>query len=276
MRNKRPVNKNKGKINFHNKGKLTTKAEVADKVNNIQIVGMRLNKYVAHCGVCSRREASLIISEGKIKVNGQVAKEAFYQIKAGDKVEYAGKVIAPARELVYLLMNKPKNIHLADTAKEKGRATVMELIGSDASENVMPVGILERDTLGLLIMTNDDELSQKLNNSKRKVKNIYKVTLTKRLLKKHLEAIAKSPELENETIVVKKIEWSEDSPGKKEAQIEIHSGSDAAVAKIFEHFGYEVEKLDRIYYGGLTKKDLPRGQFRFLSEREVIMLKHFS
>jgi len=276
MRNKRPINKNKGKINFHNKGKLTTKSEVSGKINNIQIVGMRLNKYVAHCGVCSRREASLIISEGKIKVNDQVEKEAFYQIKAGDQVEYAGKIITPARELIYLLMNKPKNIHLTDTAKEKGRATVMELIGSDASENVLPVGTLERDTLGLLIMTNDDELSQKLNNSKRKVKNIYKVTLTKRLLKKDLEAIAKSPELENETIVVKKIEWSEDSPGKKEAQIEIHSGNDMAVAKIFEHFGYEVEKLDRIYYGGLTKKDLPRGQFRFLSEREVIMLKHFS
>ena len=273
MKKKKQEDK-KGKINFRKKGKLTTKAEVASKVNAVEIIGMRLNKYVAHCGICSRRQAAELVKKGKIKVNGEVNLEPFYQIKEGDKIEFEGKIIKPEGQLVYLLLNKPKNTGTT-LSDEKGRTTVMDIIGNEVSERIFPVGRLDRDTTGLLVLTNDGQLSQKLAHPSKKVKKIYRVTLNKGLMQKHFQTISESPELEDGIAPVDKLEWVEDAP-RKEVLISIHIGRNRIVRRIFEHFGYEVKKLDRVYYGGLTKKDLPRGQFRFLSEREVIMLKHFS
>lgn len=275
MRNKRPFNKNKGKINFRLKGRLTTKTEVAGKINPTDAVGMRLNKYVAHCGIANRRKATELIQRGKISVNGEVTMEAHYQIQKGDKVEFEGKQVQPEQELIYLLMNKPKNT-TTGISEEKGRATVMELIGAKVAESVFPVGKMEKDSLGLLLITNDESLSKKLNDPTKKVKNIYKVILTKKLFKKDFAAISKGVELDGGNLAAGKIEWVEEDSTNKEIQLEIHLGNDRFVHQIIAHFGYEIDRLDRIYYGGLTKKDLPRGQFRFLSEREVIMLKHFS
>ena len=266
--------KKAGKINFRNKGKLTTKSEVANQLGAQDVVGMRLNKYVAHCGICSRRQAAELIKAGKIKVNGAVMLEPFYQFKKGDKVEYEGKQIQPEGKTVYLLMNKPKNC-ITTLKDEKGRTTVMDIIGNKVAERIFPVGRLDRDTTGLLVMTNDGQLSQKLAHPSKKVKKIYKVVLDEPVAAGHLDQIAKGLELDDGKALVNSVAWT-DTTGKKEVLIEIHIGKNRIVRRIFEHFKYKVKKLDRIYYAGLTKKDLPRGQFRFLSEREVIMLKHFS
>ena len=235
---------------------------------------MRLNKYVAHCGVCSRRQAADLVKEGKIRVNGAVVLEPFYQIKEGDKVAYDGKLIRPEGRMVYLLMNKPKNV-ITTTNDERGRTTVMDIIGKKVSERIFPVGRLDRDTTGLLVFTNDGQLAQQLAHPSKKVKKIYKVFLDKPVLEEHLKKIAAGLVLEDGKALVNRVDWTE-HPSGQEVTIEIHIGKNRIVRRIFEHFGYEVKRLDRIYYAGLTKKDLPRGQFRFLSEREVIMLKHFS
>lgn len=274
MRKKKSGAKKGGKVNFRNKGKLTTKTEVASQLGVQDVVGMRLNKFVAHCGICSRRQAADLIKAGKVKVNGEVILEPFYQYKKGDKVEYDGKQIQPEEKTIYLLMNKPKNV-ITTLKDEKGRTTVMDIIGNKVSERIFPVGRLDRDTTGLLIMTNDGQLSQKLAHPSKKVKKIYKVVLDKSVAANDLNQIANGLDLEDGKALVNSAEWT-DTPGKKEVLIEIHIGKNRIVRRIFEHLGYAVKKLDRIYYAGLTKKDLPRGQFRFLSEREVIMLKHFS
>lgn len=274
MKKKKSVAKKKGKINFRDRGKLTTKSEVANELGAQQVVGMRLNKFVAHCGICSRRQAADLIKSGKVSVNGEVVREPFYQYKKGDKVTYEGKSIQPESKTIYLLMNKPKNC-ITTLKDEKGRTTVMDIIGNKVSERIFPVGRLDRDTTGLLILTNDGQLSQKLAHPSKKVKKIYKVVLDQPVSAAHLKQIADGLDLEDGKALVNSVLWT-DTPGKKEVLIEIHIGKNRIVRRIFEHFKYEVKKLDRIYYAGLTKKDLPRGQFRFLSEREVIMLKHFS
>ena len=266
--------KNTGKINFHEKGRWTTKAEVASLLGKQEVVGMRLNKYVAHCGICSRRQAAELVKDGKIKVNDEVVLEPFYQIKKGDKVEYKDEVIQPEDRIIYLLLNKPKNT-ITTLSDEKGRTTVMDIIGQEVAERIFPVGRLDRDTTGLLLLTNDGQLAQKLAHPSKKVQKIYQVFLDKPVSQKHLEQIAEGPELEDGKAVVNKVFYSNEND-QQDVTIEIHMGKNRIVRRIFEHFGYKVKRLDRIYYGGLTKKDLPRGQFRFLSEREVIMLKHFS
>ena len=243
-------------------------------LNTQEVVGMRLNKYIAHCGICSRRQAAEVVKSGKIKVNGEMVEEPFYQIQKDDKVEYNGKVIQPEERLIYLLMNKPKNV-ITTLSDEKGRTTVMDIIGKKVAERIFPVGRLDRDTTGLLLFTNDGQLAQKLAHPSKKVQKIYQVFLDKEVSEKHLEQIANGPVLDDGKAVVNKIFYSSEKD-KQDLTIEIHMGKNRLVRRIFEHFGYKVKRLDRIYYGGLTKKDLPRGQFWFLSEREVIMLKHFS
>ncbi len=265
--------KKAGQINFRNKGKLTTKSEVAKMLGTQEVVGMRLNKYIAHCGICNRRKASELVKAGKIKVNGEVAKESFYQIQKGDEIEFNGKNIQPTAQQVYLLMNKPKNV-ITNHADEKGRTTVMDIIGKEVSGRIFPVGRLDKETLGLLLLTNDNQLAKKLSRPSEKINKVYQVYLEERLTQKHLEQIAKGPVLDDGKVEIKNVFYSSEED-KKDVTIEIHLGRDSLVRRIFEHFGYKVKRLDRIYYGGLTKKDLPRGQFRFLSEREVIMLKHF-
>lgn len=238
-----------------------------------QIVGMRLNKFIAHSGVCSRRQAAELVKTGQIKVNGEVLKEPGYQMQAGDLVEYKGKVLAIEEQKVYLLMNKPKNT-ITTLKDEKGRRTVHDLIKSRVKERVYPVGRLDRNTLGLLVLTNDGDLAQKLAHPSYEIQKFYEVTLDKPVSEKDIESIKAGLVLEDGPTPVDAVHYL-DEKDKTQVGIKIHIGRNRIVRRIFEHLGYQVKRLDRTYYAGLTKKDLPRGWFRNLTEQEVIMLKHF-
>lgn len=253
---------------------LTTKKKVSEVLKPQDPVGMRLNKYVAHAGICSRRQAAEEIKKGKVTVNGNVVLEPFYQIKKGDKVAFDGKPISPEERLVYILMNKPKNV-ITTNSDELSRTTVMDIIGSRVSERIFPVGRLDRDTTGLLLLTNDGDLAKKLTHPSHKVKKVYKIWLDKPLTRKHMQEIGAGLELEDGKAMVDRIGYASEDK-KNEVLVELHIGKNRVVRRIFESLGYTVDKLDRIYFGGLTKKDLPRGNFRFLTEKEVIMLRHFS
>jgi len=235
---------------------------------------IRLNKYVAHCGICSRRKASEYIFEGIVKVNGAVKKEPGYRISPKDEVRFRDKIIQPETRKIYVLLNKPKNA-VTTASDEKGRRTVFDLIGADVPERVFSVGRLDMATTGLLLLTNDGDLSKKLTHPKYKVKKIYHVILDKPVTNADLDLIAKGLELDDGLALVDGVSHVKDK-GKNEVGIELHIGKNRIVRRIFEHLGYEVVKLDRMYFGGLTKKDLPRSRYRFLSEQEVIMLKHFT
>jgi 23S rRNA pseudouridine2605 synthase len=235
---------------------------------------MRLNKYVALCGVASRRAAGEIIKKGEISVNGAVEVEPGKRILPEDVVTYKGKKLDITSKLVYLIMNKPKGF-ITTTNDELDRKTVMDLIDSNIGERIFPVGRLDRETVGLLLFTNDGDIAQKLTHPSNKVKKIYHVKLDKPLTKRDAEQITEGLMLEDGKAEVDGLSIIEDS-NNKEVGIEIHIGKNRIVRRIFEHLGYGIEKLDRVYYAGLTKKDIPRGRYRHLTEREVIMLKHFS
>mgnify|MGYP002624273168 FL=1 len=234
---------------------------------------MRLNKYVAHCGISSRRQANEYIKEGKVTVNGAIIKEPGHRVKKGDAVAFEGKVIQPEEKKIYILLNKPKDV--VTTAKdERGRKTVLDLVKNRVQERIFPVGRLDRATTGLLLLTNDGDLAKKLSHPSHEVKKVYHVVLDKPVTKEHIEQIRNTITLEDGPAPVDGVDYYK-GKGKNEVGIEIHIGRNRIVRRIFEHFGYKVKRLDRVYYAGLTKKDLPRGFSRHLSEKEVIMLKHF-
>ncbi|MEL6925915.1 MAG: pseudouridine synthase [Bacteroidota bacterium] len=236
--------------------------------------GMRLNKYIAHCGICSRRAAAEPIAEGLVTVNGEVVREIGHRVMEGDVVTFRGKVVKPETNMVYLLMNKPKDA-ITTVTDDRGRRTVLDLIGDKVKERIYPVGRLDRATTGLLLLTNDGDLAKKLSHPSHGVAKVYHVVLDKPVTDAHIEAIRNGLELEDGPTPVDGVSHAQGQP-KNEVGIEIHIGRNRIVRRIFEHLGYRVRKLDRVYYAGLTKKDLPRGWFRHLSEQEVIMLKHFS
>lgn len=241
----------------------------------VSVIGMRLNKYVAHCGVCSRRAAAELVKQGLIKINDEVVLEPFYQIAEGDVVKHEDKVIEPQSRQVYILLNKPKNT-ITTLNDEKDRKTVIDLLEGKIKERVFPVGRLDRDTTGLLLLTNDGSLGKKLTHPSHKVSKIYEVVLDKAVTQEHFDQIKAGLELEDGLAPVKNLHYlSEKSFERNLISIEIQIGRNRIVRRIFEHLGYTVQKLDRTYIGGLTKKDLPRGRWRFLSEREIIMLRHF-
>jgi len=234
----------------------------------------RLNKYVANAGICSRRKADEYIKEGLVQVNDEVIREMGYRVQSGDVVKYKGEVIEPETNKVYLLMNKPKNV-VTTVSDEKARKTVMEIVKNACTERIYPVGRLDRNTTGLLLLTNDGSLADKLMHPRNQVRKIYHVTLDKPVSKKHLKQIDEGITLEDGPVSADKINYLR-LDEKKIISIEVHIGKNRIVRRIFEHFGYKVEKLDRVYYGGLTKKNITRGYYRHLTEKEVIMLKHFS
>lgn len=247
--------------------------EKKELLSEVDIVGMRLNKYIAHAGVCSRRQAADLVKAGKIKVNGEVETAPAYQIKEGDEVRYNGKRLKPEVNRVYVLMNKPKNT-LTTLSDDRDRRTVMDVIGDRVKERIFPVGRLDRNTTGLLLLTNDGDLAKKLTHPSHKVDKTYYATLDKPLEEAHLEEIKAGFELEDGSVKVNAVGYLNES--RMEIGITLHIGRNRIVRRIFEHFGYVVEKLDRTYLAGLTKKDLPRGKFRHLSESEIVMLKHFT
>lgn len=243
------------------------KNEDSDRANG----GIRLNRYIANAGICSRREADALISAGEIKVNGEVVTEMGYVVKPEDTVQY-GKKRLNREKMVYVLLNKPKDF-ITTTDDPEGRKTVMDLVANASKERIFPVGRLDRNTTGLLLFTNDGELAQKLTHPSHKNSKIYQVELDKPLTKEDFEKIQAGLELEDGKAEVDDLALIGDTG--KFVGIEIHIGKNRIVRRIFEHLGYEVVSLDRVQYAGLTKKDLPRGKWRFLNEKEVIRLKYF-
>ncbi|MFC3416772.1 pseudouridine synthase [Algoriphagus hitonicola] len=232
---------------------------------------IRLNKYIANSGICSRREADQMISKGLISVNNEVITELGYKVKKSDRVVYNGKRINPEKP-VYLLLNKPKDF-ITTTDDPMDRKTVMNLVGNACEERIFPVGRLDRNTTGLLLFTNDGELAAKLSHPSNEIKKIYQVTLDKPLTKKDEEAIIEGLTLEDGPANVDDMQVL--SKDRTILGLEIHIGRNRIVRRIFAHLGYDVTALDRVLYAGLDKKDLKRGHYRFLSEKEVIKLKFF-
>ena len=235
--------------------------------------GVRLNKFVANAGVCSRRKAADLVKAGKIKVNGKAVLEPYYLVQDFDEVVYNERVLRLETNKVYLLMNKPKNT-ITSLSDEKGRKTVMALLKNTIKERVFPVGRLDFPTTGLLLITNDGDLAKKLAHPSHEVKKFYEVHLDKEITPQDLDKIRKGLTLEDGFAPVLGVDYVKGKT-KKDVGIEIHIGRNRIVRRIFDHLGYTVEKLDRAYYAGLTKKDLPRGKFRDLKKQEIIMLKHF-
>ncbi len=229
----------------------------------------RLNKYLSNAGIASRREADVLIQSGVVKVNGVVVTEMGFKVKPGDDVNYGGEAIKGERK-VYLLLNKPKDC-ITTTEDPQERKTVMNLIKNACKERVYPVGRLDRNTTGLLLMTNDGEIAARLTHPKFNIKKVYQVSLTKGLKTEDMQQIIDGIELEDGFIKADEVAYV--GEGKKEIGIEIHSGRNRIVRRIFEHLGYDVLKLDRVSFAGLTKKDLPRGKYRFLEAKEVAFLR---
>jgi 23S rRNA pseudouridine2605 synthase len=234
---------------------------------------MPLNKYIAHSGVCSRRDAVDLIKSNKVKVNNAVINEPGYKISTGDVVIVSGKKITPVKNLVYILINKPKD-YITTTEDEKGRKTVLDLIKNATKEKIYPVGRLDRNTSGVLLLTNDGDLTQKLTHPSNEIKKVYAVTLDKPLAKSHFDEILKGVPLEDGVANVDSLAYT-DAKDKTQIGIEIHSGRNRIVRRIFEHYKYDVKNLDRVIFAGLTKKNVERGKWRFLSEKEVRDLKYF-
>ncbi len=232
----------------------------------------RLNRYIANSGVCSRREADELITRGDISVNGKVVTEMGFQVKEGDTVKYGTKNLNPER-FVYVLLNKPKG-YITTTEDPDERKTVMELVADAGNFRMYPVGRLDRNTTGLLLFTNDGELADKLTHPSNNVRKIYQVELDKPITNEHFEELKKGIELEDGPI--KPDALSIVTPDAYVVGIEIHSGRNRIVRRMFEHFGYEVSKLDRTTYAGLTKKELPRGKWRFLDPKEVVKMKYLN
>ena len=231
---------------------------------------MPLNKYIAHCDICSRRDAVVLIKEGKVTVNGELVTEPGHKVTLEDIITLNGKELVVQKNLVYILMNKPKGF-ITTTEDPKGRRTVMEMLENHIEERVFPIGRLDRNTTGLLLLTNDGELAQKLAHPKYEVRKVYKATLDKNLSKTDFDQILAGVVLEDGPAKVDELEYLD---AKNEIGMEIHSGKNRIVRRIFESLGYEVEKLDRVMYAGLTKKHILRGKWRFLTKQEVINIKH--
>ncbi len=241
------------------------------KKNEGEETELRLNCYIAKGGVCSRRDADVLIAAGRVKVNGEVVQQVGVKVKRTDKVEVDDQVITPERK-VYLVLNKPKD-YVTTVEDPLERKTVMSLIEGACKERVYPIGRLDRQTTGVLLFTNDGDLAKKLTHPKYNQKKIYHVFLDKVVQTGDLEAIRKGIELEDGFIQADDVRVAEDD--RTQVGIEIHSGRNRIVRRIFEHLGYQILRLDRVFFAGITKKNLPRGHWRFLTEEEVNILKTY-
>ena len=262
------------------------KADPSNKINAVKVVSpiqpiaksgtavtgmIPLNKFVAHAGVCSRRDAAELVKSGKVSVNGQVISEPGFKVTEKDEVTVMGKKISMSRNLVYILLNKPKDF-LTTTEDPQGRKTVMDIVKKATQERVYPIGRLDRNTTGVLLLTNDGQLAQKLSHPSYEIRKIYEVRLDKPLVKKDFESIQAGITLDDGFIQPDSLAYA-DPKDKTIIGIEIHSGRNRIVRRIFEHLGYDVRNLDRVMYAQLTKKNVERGKWRFLTEKEVRLLK---
>lgn len=232
---------------------------------------MPLNKYIAHSGICSRRDAAVLVKEGKVTVNGSAATDPGMKVSPNDAVKVSNKKVTPSKNFVYILLNKPKD-YITTAEDPQGRKTVLDLVRTATDERVYPVGRLDRNTSGVLLLTNDGELAQKLSHPSNEVKKVYEVKLDRALTKADIDKIATGITLEDGFVAPDAIAYA-DAKDKSIIGIEIHSGRNRIVRRIFEHLKYDVKGLDRVMFAGLTKKDVQRGRWRFLKEKEIRLLK---
>ena len=232
---------------------------------------MPLNKYIAHAGTCGRREAAELVKSGHITVNGDTVLEPGYKVQYKDVVRLKGKVLQLQVTPVYILLNKPKD-YICTANDPEGRKTVLDIIKNATTQRMFPVGRLDRNTTGVLILTNDGDLAQKLTHPSYEIKKIYEVTLDKPVTKADMESIAAGVDLEDGFIAADAVSYLSNT-SKNVIGIEIHSGRNRIVRRIFEHLGYDVRHLDRVMFANLTKKNVDRGKWRFLAEKEVRTLK---
>jgi len=233
-------------------------------------VEIRLNRFIANSGVCSRREADELIFKGFISVNGKQIRDLGTKVTYSDDVRYKGKKLSAERK-VYILMNKPKGF-IATVDDPHAEKTVIDLLKDACPERVYPVGRLDKDTTGVLLLTNDGELTGKLTHPKYERKKIYHVFLDKVITKNDLTRLAEGVTLEDGVVTADAVSYA-DSDDKTQVGIELHSGKNRIIKRMFESLGYKVKKLDRVYFAGLTKKNVARGKWRFLSPKEINMLK---
>jgi len=231
---------------------------------------IRLNRFIANSGMCSRREADTYIATGCVTVNGEIVSEMGHKVQMGDSVSFNGKLLSIEKK-VYVLLNKPKGF-VTTVEDPHADKTVMDLVQNACYERIYPVGRLDKNTTGLLLFTNDGDLTKRLTHPKYNRKKIYHVHLDQKVTKAHLDEIVDGVTLEDGFVAADSVSYA-DEEDKKQVGIEIHSGKNKIVRRIFEHLGYRVERLDRVYFCGLTKKNLPRGKWRFLTQEEVNMLK---
>lgn len=259
-KNSNPQSKNSFKKDFR-KPKQSTKPSQQNKDN-----GIRLNKYISNSGICSRREADTYIEHGSVTVNGKLVTEMGYKVQPTDEVRFDGSLISQEAKR-YVLLNKPKN-YITTMEDDRGRKTVMDLVGNATKERIYPVGRLDRNTTGLLLFTNDGELAKKLTHPKHNVRKLYHASLDKKLTLADLNKLRGDVIIEGRKVFIDAVSYVAGEK-KTEVGIEIHSGRNRIVRKIFDHFGYHVIKLDRVIFAGLTKKNLPRGRYRELTQQEM-------
>ncbi len=249
----------------------STKPQGADNELKLDQDGLiRLNKFIANSGLCSRREADEHIANGLITVNGEVVAQLGAKVKPTDEITFRGKKLETERK-IYILLNKPKD-YVTTVDDPHAKHTVMELVEGACEERVYPVGRLDRQSTGLLLLTNDGELTTRLTHPSHNKKKVYHVELDKKLAQTDMNKVLEGVDLEGEVVKADAIAYI-DNRDLTQIGIEIHTGQNRVIRRIFEALGYRVEKLDRVYYAGLTKKNLPRGKFRFLSQYEISMLK---
>ena len=277
-RKNKSFNKNKkegsnDRFNKENNKKSIFKKPFAKRISKYPVKseksGMRLNQFIAHAGISSRREADNLIKAGLVQVNGKIIVEMGFRVMPKDTVKFNNETIASETKR-YLLLNKPKD-YLTSTDDPK-KKNVYELIARACKERLYPVGRLDRITSGLLLFTNDGEMSKKLTNPKQRVKKIYHITLDKNLKSADMNKIKEGVTIDGYVVDIETISYVQNSP-KKEVGVEIHIGKSSTLKNLFAHLGYKIVRMDRVYFGGLTKKDIPRGRHRFLSDKEVSMLK---
>ncbi|MBN2776271.1 MAG: rRNA pseudouridine synthase [Bacteroidales bacterium] len=248
--------------------KYTTKPHIKKPATS-SAEGTRLNKYIANSGICSRREADTFITTGLVTINGKIITELGTRVLPGDEVKFNGEKINPEKK-VYILLNKPKD-YVTTLDDPEGRRTVMDLIKDACDERVYPVGRLDRNTTGLLLLTNDGDLTKKLTHPSHNKKKIYHVELDKPITPEQLTMIKEGIELDDGLISADAVSYVNNNP--LEIGIELHSGRNRIVRRIMEHFGLNVKRLDRVYFAGLTKLNLPRGKWRFLTDKEIIRIQ---
>ncbi len=248
------------------------KVEKVDSGGKFSSDGMiRLNKFIANAGICSRRDADVLIESGVIKINGKTITELGTKVVPGDKVQYGNQTLKSEKKY-YVLLNKPKGF-ITTTDDPGNRKTVMELVKTACKERIYPVGRLDKNTTGLLLFTNDGDVAKRLTHPKHRIKKVYHVVLDKKLSKNDMIKIADGFVLDDGFIKADAISLVTGSDNKKEVGIELHSGRNRIVRRIFESLGYRVERLDRVAFAGFTKKDIPRGKWRHLNDKEISFLK---